>query len=97
MKHKKTRKREFKPVAAVMRAVDMPEETDDGIVKLTMLGFRRALIENHRGIFRYSDENILLSVPDGYLNVEGRNLKIREFNRECALVEGNISGIYHED
>lgn len=97
MKRKKGKKRDIRPVAAAMRAVDMPEETDGSIVKVTMLGCRRALIENHRGIAEYTDESIYFAAPKGHLRVAGQGLEIRELNRECALVEGQISGIYSEN
>jgi len=80
-----------------MRAVDMPEETDGSIVKLTMLGSRRALIENHRGIAEYAEECIRLAAPSGYIHIAGKGLEIRELNKECALVEGWISGVYNEN
>ena len=66
-KHKKRRRRD--PAAGAMLAVGLPMETDGSTAKVTMLGHRLALIENHRGVYAYTEKGITLTGPEGMLSV----------------------------
>lgn len=93
-KHKKRRRRD--PAAGAMLAVGLPMETDGSTAKVTMLGHRLALIENHRGVYAYTKKGITLTGPEGMLSVYGKDLEIRELDREQMLVEGYITGVTYE-
>ena len=75
-----------------MLAVGLPMETDGSTAKVTML----ALIENHRGVYAYTEKGITLTGPEGMLSVYGKDLEIRELDREQMLVEGYITGVTYE-
>jgi len=94
-KREKKRKQQIHVVAGVMRAMDLPEETDSGIVKVTMLGHRRALIENHRGVYAYTEDGVSLTGAEGVISVSGEGLEIRQLDAERIWVEGYITGVYY--
>ena len=74
----------------------LPVETDGSVLKITMLGHRRALIENHRGVYAYTDKGITLTGPEGLVSVYGRDLEIKELDNERMLVDGYITGATYE-
>ena len=81
-KHKKRRRRD--PAAGAMMAVGLPMETDGSTAKVTMLGHA------------YTEKGITLTGPEGMLSVYGKDLEIRELDREQMLVEGYITGVTYE-
>ena len=93
-KHKKRRRRER--AAGVMLAAGLPMEADGSTAKITMLGHRLALIENHRGVYAYTERGITLTGPEGMLSVYGKDLEIRELDKDQVLVEGYITGVTYE-
>ncbi len=93
-KHEKRRKTER--AAGIMLAVGLPMEADGSTAKITVLGHRLALIENHRGVYAYTEKGITLTGPEGMLSIYGRDLEIRELDREQMLVEGYITGVTYE-
>ncbi len=93
-KHKKRRAREC--AEGMMLAAGLPMEADGSTAKITMLGHRFALIENHRGVYAYTENGITLTGPEGMLSVYGKDLEIKELDREQMLVEGYITGVTYE-
>lgn len=94
MKKKKCKK--IRPLERAAEAAGLPIETDSGILKITMLGQKRALIENHRGVYAYTEQGIMLTGPEGIVHVRGSGLEILELDRERMLVEGCITGATYE-
>jgi len=93
------KKKKRKKIHAVERAAEMmglPIETGSSVLKVTMLGHRRALIENHRGVYAYTDKGITLTGPEGMVSVYGRELEIKQLNNESMLVDGYITGAMYE-
>ena len=95
MKKKKKRKK-LHPVMRAAQIMDMPMDTDGTVAKVTLLGHRKALVENHRGVYACTEEGIILTGAEGMLAVHGRELEIKELDRERMLVEGYITGVSYE-
>jgi len=93
---KKKRGKKLRPLERAAEAMGLPIETDGNILKVTMLGHRRALIENHRGVYAYTEQSITLMGPEGLVSVQGRDLEIKELDRESMLVDGYITGATYE-
>ena len=93
------KKKKRKKIHAVERAVEvmgLPIETESSILKVTLLGHRRALIENHKGVYAYTEKGITLTGPEGLVSVYGNDLEIRELDNERMLVDGYITGVTYE-
>lgn len=58
-----------------------------------ILGDRRILIENHRGVVTYSKEKILVKVKYGTVSVCGRNLELTSMTKDQLVIFGNIQCI----
>ena len=93
------KKKKRKKIHAMERAVEvmgLPIETESSILKVTLLGHRRALIENHKGVYAYTEKGITLTGPEGLVSVCGSDLEIRELDNERMLVDGYITGVTYE-
>lgn len=93
------KKKKRKKIHAVERAAEvmgLPIETESSILKVTLLGHRRALIENHKGVYAYTEKGITLTGPEGLVSVYGNDLEIRELDNERMLVDGYITGVTYE-
>ena len=93
---KKKKKKKFHPVERAAEAMGLPLETGGSTLKVTVLGHKRALIENHRGVYAYTEQGITLMGPEGLVCVTGKGLVIKELDRERMLVDGDITGATYE-
>lgn len=93
---KKKKRKKIHAVARAAEAMGLPIETESSILKVTMLGHRRALIENHKGVYAYTDKGITLTGPEGLVSVYGSDLEIKELDNERMLVDGYITGTIYE-
>lgn len=74
----------------------MPIHDAIGGSKLTIVDFSTILIEGHRGIFRYTSQEIIIQLKKGRLILTGEKLTIEEINQEEILIKGDISHFARE-
>lgn len=58
-----------------------------------MVGNRRVLIENHRGILGYGTEEICVGATFGCVRISGSSLRLCCMNREQLFISGQIQSI----
>lgn len=58
-----------------------------------VVGNRRVLVENHRGILGYGTEEICVGATFGSLQISGSNLRLCCMNREQLFISGQIQSI----
>ena len=75
------------------RLLEMPEEVATKETKLTVLGFKKMLIENYKVILEYQDFFIRISTQIGIININGFDLKLGEMTADEVLVTGKIESI----
>lgn len=56
-------------------------------------GESRVLIENHRGVYQYTREQIGVHMRYGCLTVCGCNLTLSQMTRERLVISGRIDGV----
>ena len=78
------------------RILNMPDEVTYKELKITVLGFKKMLIENYKAILEYQDFFIRISCDIGIINVNGFNLKLNEMTSEDIMVYGDIDSIDYE-
>jgi len=59
-------------------------------VRITAVGCRRILIENHTGVQSFTEELVCLSTAGGPLRVHGHELELCEVRRNALIVHGRI-------
>lgn len=58
--------------------------------RITMIGDIHVYIENHRGISRFTDQEIGLNITNGQIMIKGSNLVIKMLLSTEILIEGKI-------
>lgn len=76
-----------------VEALDLPGDLVFDLPRLTMIGNKQLLIENHQGVVHFSPEELHLELKQGILTVEGAELVIKAIMPEEVIIEGRISGI----
>ncbi|SEN56545.1 sporulation protein YqfC [Amphibacillus marinus] len=64
--------------------------------RITMIGDLHVYIENHRGILRFTADEIELNVSGGTLLINGEELVIKMLLSEEILIEGMIRSITNQ-
>ena len=72
--------------------LDLPAEAA-GLLKLTLLGSSRALVESHRGISLYSRECIEVKGRGTLARIRGEGLSLAAMDRDALLIRGRILGV----
>ncbi|MNH82827.1 YabP family protein [compost metagenome] len=75
--------------------LDLPQDLVFDLPRLTMVGNRQLLIENHRGVLHFSPDHLRLALPEGSLEVVGSRLVIKAIMPEEVLIEGDIAAIQY--
>lgn len=91
-----SKKRMIKLRSRIMEALDLPEETMGGVPKVTMVGISHMLVENHMGIYEYTETGVRLNSKCGIIHISGRGLVMGELNHERLFITGCIDGVHYE-
>lgn len=87
------RKRRFSRINEIL---EMPVEISTEQPKITILGFNKMMVENHRGILEYQDIFIRIKTTIGMLNVSGIDLTLNEMRNNELIINGKIDEIEFE-
>ena len=74
-------------------AADLLEEPMPGDSLIEIIGTHRVLIENHRGVFAYSDTLVKIKVKKGSVGIQGNSLVLSRMTKGQLVVSGYISTI----
>ena len=58
--------------------------------RITSIGNRALLVENHRGILEYRQDRVILATGCGSVCVEGDELLLSEVRRDALIIRGEI-------
>ena len=61
--------------------------------RITTLGNRSLLVENHRGVQVFTAERILLSTACGEVEVIGSGLTLGDVRRDALIIRGSIQDV----
>ena len=73
--------------------MDLSGESVPGQPLVEICGEKRVLIENHRGVSRYSEDKICIRVSYGEVAVAGRGLKLARMTKQQLVVCGCIEDV----
>jgi sporulation protein YqfC len=76
--------------------LEIPADIVLDLPRITMLGNRQLLVENHKGIIEYTGALVRIRLNQGELKVAGAELTIGNFQAEQLLVEGTILEIKYD-
>jgi len=61
--------------------------------RITTLGNRSLLVENHRGVLVFTSERIVLCTACGEVEVVGSGLSLGDVRRDALIIRGNIRDV----
>ncbi len=73
-----------------LRLLDLPEDVDPRVPRITVLGREKMLAENVTGIRRCTEKEVLLLTGCGTLSVAGEGLLVKELGESQALIVGRL-------
>ena len=64
-----------------------------GRTLLELLGQQRLVVEHHRGIVCYGEEEIVIKASYGLVSITGKNMSLCRMSREQLCIRGRIEEI----
>lgn len=80
-----------------LRFLDLPEDMDPAVPRITVLGRDRMLVENVSGIRRCTEAEVRLLTGCGTLTVSGEELLVKELGESRALIMGSLEQWAYEE
>lgn len=74
-----------------LRRADIPQELVLGWPRSVLLGDEKLIVEQHKGIFACTQQEIVVKTLCGLLVVSGENLSISRYSRDDLVVFGKIA------
>ena len=68
----------------------VPSEPLTGKPRIILTGQEALLIEQHRGVISYTQEQLIVRLPQGRLHVQGRGLTLHAYEKQDLCVDGEI-------
>lgn len=90
------RKNKKNHTAKINNILEFPEEITNNEPKVTIIGFKKIMVENYKGILEYENFFVRLNTTIGVLNINGFNLSLNEMTDEDLIITGNIESIDFE-
>jgi sporulation protein YqfC len=76
--------------------LEIPQDIVLDLPRITMLGNKQILIENHKGIIEYTPSLVRISLNQAELIIYGTELILGNLQLEQILVEGIVSEVKYE-
>ncbi len=76
--------------------LEIPQDIIMDLPRITMLGNKQLLIENHKGIIEYTPSLIRVKLNQGELIVIGAELTLGNLQIEQILVEGTVGELKYD-
>lgn len=74
--------------SSVSEATGIPLEVISDIPRLELTGRKALYIENHKGIKSLTDTSITIKTSYGLIYAEGKNIAVKEINKEFIRIYG---------
>lgn len=70
------------------------EGTIPGVPLIEIIADKRVLIENHRGVYRYTREQICVHSSSGMIRIDGKKLFLEKMSHDQLTIVGIIEGVF---
>lgn len=70
--------------------MELPADAAAGTTKLTLYGRKKLLVENHRGIVSYGENELRLDCTGSTLLIRGDGLSVEAMDARDMLISGRI-------
>ncbi|MBS2969743.1 sporulation protein YqfC [Metabacillus sp. KIGAM252] len=79
----------------ITKTIELPPDVMMDLPRITMVGQIHIYIENHRGLLKFSDQEIRLLLKQGQLLIKGKSFVIRTILPEEIMLEGKIEQVHY--
>ncbi|ARK29327.1 sporulation protein YqfC [Halalkalibacter krulwichiae] len=79
------------------KQMQLPADVMMDLPRITMIGQLHIYIENHRGVLRFSNQELRLLLKQGQLLIKGDHFVIKTILPEELLLEGRIDEVVYLD
>ena len=86
-----------KHLRALLRAAELPQDLDPHLLAVHWIGGRDLLIEQHRGILRFDNDEIRFASEQGVFAVHGVRLEMEQLTASRALISGDVRAVSFEE
>ncbi|SMC93930.1 sporulation protein YqfC [Sporomusa malonica] len=76
--------------------LEIPQDIVLDMPRITMLGNKQLLVENHRGIIEYTPSLVRIKLNQGELCILGEDLMLGNLQAEQILVEGVVQEVKYD-
>lgn len=83
-------------VEVLAESIHLPTEAVLGDMKLSMVGGKRALVENHKGILSFESSCVIVAARRGRLIFHGDGLYLAAMSEEWLIICGKIQAVEWE-
>ncbi|WP_102345552.1 sporulation protein YqfC [Bacillus sp. Marseille-P3661] len=77
--------------------MELPADVMMDLPRITMIGQIHIYIENHRGLLKFSDQELRLLLKQGQLLIKGNQFVLKTMLPEEILLEGKIDQVIYLD
>lgn len=84
-------------LSAIMDKLGVIPDSAVGLEHFSVFDGRYAYVEGHRGLERYSEEEVVIRFKKKKLIITGTNLRIKEINPDELFIVGEVLNISKED
>lgn len=72
---------------------DLPTDYAAGLAKTEIIGNRKIVIENQKGILEYSQDEISILAVGMNIRIEGSRLELKAMNETSLIITGEIRDV----
>ena len=83
----------FQRIAGML---ELPQDIILDLPRITMLGNKQLLVENHKGIIEYTASLVRIKVNQGEVLVKGQDLTLGNLQAEQILIEGIVEVVCYD-
>lgn len=76
--------------------LEIPQDIVMDLPRITMLGNKQLLVENHKGIIEYTPSLVRIKLSQGELYILGETLTLGNLQAEQILVEGVVQKVNYD-
>lgn len=82
---------------SLAKRLEIPQDIILDLPRITMLGNKQVLIENHKGIIEYTTCLVRVKLNEGELIIRGAKLLLGNLQAEQILVEGTVQEVIYDN
>ncbi len=74
-------------------ALDIPAEAVAGVSYIEIIGTHEVLVENHKGILEYTENEVKVNTGKNILRITGQRLSVGSMNSNQLKLAGKIEAV----